>query len=64
MKTELDIYVEISILENKISGILKKEKSGEKLTEDENNSIKESELKIICLNWVLEKENFLKQQKN
>jgi hypothetical protein len=64
MKTELDIYVEISILENKISGILKKEKSGEKLTEDENNSIKESELKIICLNWVLEKENFLNYGRN
>lgn len=55
MKTELDVYVEISILENKITEILKKEKLGEKLTEDEINSIKESEVKIHCLNWVLEK---------
>jgi hypothetical protein len=55
MKTELDIYVEISILENKISGILKKVKSDEKVTEDDINLIKESEVKIHCLNWVLEK---------
>lgn len=64
MKTELDLYVEISILENKITEILKKEKLGEKLTEDEINSIKESELKIVCLNWVLEKENFVNYGRN
>jgi hypothetical protein len=64
MKTELDVYVEISILENKITEILKKEKLGEKLTEDEINSIKESELKIVCLNWVLEKENFVNYGRN
>lgn len=64
MKTELDIYVEISILENKITEILKKEKLGEKLTEDETNSIKESEVKIHCLNWVIEKENFVNYGRN
>jgi hypothetical protein len=64
MKTELDVYVEISILENKITEILKKEKLGEKLTEDEINSIKESELKIVCLKWVLEKENFVNYGRN
>lgn len=59
MKKEIDIYIEICVLENKISDMKRRERWGQYLSDDEINLIKEYETKIVCLNWVLEKENVI-----